>query len=84
MITPYPQPRSGRYTYRRRNFDGSFTVFYTSVLVLGESEKSYKVKITVSLGNHPAGDTLKVRKRNVSFGSTEPRTHDYSDAYWNR
>ncbi len=85
-MNTYPQPRRGHYSYRHRNPDGSFTLYHTSVEVLGESEKIYLVKITVPLGGHRAGDQMKVRKHNIRFnGEQQPaRRYDYSNTYWNR
>ena len=83
----YPTPIPAGYTYKTRNFDGTFNEFYASVLILGETRKSYLVRIAVPLGNHRAGDRMTVRKHNVTLKAATPahaREHDYSNAYWQK
>ena len=85
----FPSPLAGSYTARTRNFDGSFNTFYTSCLVLGESEKSYSIRVTTPICGHKANDTITVRKHNVKLKDTSPTPsktvmHDYSEAWWNK
>lgn len=84
----YATPLRGGYTYRTRNFDGTFNTFYTTVEVLGETAASFLIRILVPLGGHKAKSTMTVRRHNVRL-HTEPNPaeekprHDYSDAWWN-
>ena len=81
----YPTPITASYTYKTRNFDGTFNSFHASVLILGETEKSYLVQTSVPLGAHRVGDRLTVRKHNVRRkpeGPVPVRKYDYSNAYW--
>lgn len=84
----YDTPQRGNYTYRTRNFDGTFNTYYTSCDVLGESAASFLVRIMVPLGNHPARSTMTVRKHNVRLHGTtatpKRKEYDYSAAYWNK
>jgi hypothetical protein len=89
----YTMPVKGGYQYKKRNFDGSFNLFYLTVEVLGETEKSYLIRISVPVDGHPAKSTMTVRKHNVrlhgmSTATPAPtpaprRQHDYSTAWWN-
>lgn len=81
----FATPRKGSYTARNRNFDGSFNTFYTSCEVMGESAKSYAIRLYVPIGQHKAREIIKVRKHNVRFKDETPAasTHDYSGAWWN-
>ena len=87
-MTLYPTPVPASYTYWTRNYDGSYNRFYASVLILGETEKSYLVQTSVPLGSHRAGDRLTVRKHNVKpkGQSRRPssREHDYTNEFWNQ
>lgn len=83
----FPTPLAGSYTARTRNFDGSFNTFYTSCEVLGESAKSYAIRLAVPIGRHKAKETINVRKHNVKLKESiedAPRQHDYSEAWWNK
>lgn len=89
-MNTYPTPIRGYYTYRTRNFDGTFNQFIVSVLVIGETEKRYKVKISAPLGSHRVGDIMTVCKHNVRIpGQQQPkparlqRKFDYTNAFWN-
>lgn len=97
METTYPTPIRAGYTYKSRNWDGSYNYFHTSVEIIGETEKSYRVKLLNPVGPHHAGDVTTVRKHNVKFKKGEKpasapapepeskpgREYDYTDAFWN-
>lgn len=83
----YPIPILASYIYKTRNFDGTYNSFYSSVLILGETEKSYLVQTSVPLGHHRVGDRLTVRKHNVrrkQAAQAPVREYDYRNAYWQK
>jgi len=86
----YTKPVKGGYQYKRRNFDGTYTLYWLTVDVLGETEKSYLIRISVPLDGHPARSTMTVRKHNVKLNGIQSaapaprRQHDYSTAWWNQ
>lgn len=80
----FPTPLAGSYAARTRNFGGSFNTFYTSCEVLGESPKSYAIRIAFPIGGHKAKETMTVRKHNVRFKEVEPVQHDCSKEWWNQ
>jgi len=82
-MKPFSDPIPGHYTYKSRNFDGSFNQEYTSVLILGETDRSFLVQILSPVGTHRKGDKMTVRKHNVRQKSTKPE-YDYTNAPWNR
>lgn len=80
----YAAPVDGTYQHKMPNFDGTFRSQQVKVLVLGESEKQYLIRLTLPVGNHRQYDQIKVRKHNVRLKrATEEKVYDYSDAYWN-
>lgn len=54
------------------------------VEVLGESPKSYAIRIAFPIGGHKAKETMTVRKHNVRFKEVEPVQHDCSKEWWNQ
>ena len=80
----FPTPLAGSYTARTRNFDGTFNIYNTSCLVIGESDKSFLIKARVPIGRHKANDTMLVRKHNVRIKEAATARHDYSEAWWNK
>lgn len=80
----YAVPMQGGYTFRTRNFDGTFNLFYISVEVIGETAKSYLIRLLAPIVGHPVRTTMTVRKHNVKIHSHAQRgQHDCSDAWWN-
>jgi hypothetical protein len=84
----YASPKEGTYNYKTPNFDGTFKVQKVKVLVLGESDKQYLIRLILPLANHRQYDQMKVRKHNVNVhGTTAPRSprkvYDWSKAFWN-
>lgn len=86
----YAEPKRGGYTHRTRNYDGTFNTHYLTVEVLGETDKSYLVKVFVPIGGKPAGSRMTVRKHNVKIQGEQPvaaprparRYVDCTNAYW--
>lgn len=79
-------PIQGGYTYRTRNYDGSFNIFYLSVEVIGETAQSYLVRLLTPIVGHPVRSTMTVRKHNVKIHSQEPEestVKDCADEWWN-
>lgn len=89
-MNEYQEPKRGAYSYRKRNFDGSFSMQTLQVRVLGETGRdSYVIVVFVPINGRPAGSRMTVRKRNVRIQGEAPaardeRVYDYSEAYWNR
>jgi len=79
----YATPKVGSYTFKTRNFDGSFNLFYTKVEILGETAKSYLVRLLSPMAGHPYRSKTVVRKSSVKV-KREESSYDYSDAYWNK
>lgn len=91
----YATPIEGTYIRRRPDFQGNFYREEVKVKVLGETDKSFLIKLYCAIGNHRGGDQLKVRKHNVRMPRTmsvssglgpydkPERQYDYSGAYWN-
>lgn len=52
--------------------------------MLGESPKSYAIRIAFPIGGHKAKETMTVRKHNVRFKEVEPVQHDCSKEWWNQ
>ncbi len=42
----------GLYTYRTRNYDGSFNQFHVLVEVIGETARSYRIRLLQPLYGH--------------------------------
>lgn len=85
MNTIYPKPLNGIYTYKSPRFDGTFNYSQAHVLILGESDKRFLIQLRMPVGNHPQGHRMSVRKHNVSIHrpDPQPRSYDYSSAWWN-
>lgn len=84
----YTMPKQGVYQYKAPNYDGTFRSQQVKVAVLGESEKTYLIRLMLPVGNHRQNDQLKVRKHNVRLhGMTSQavcrREYDHSEAWWN-
>lgn len=80
----YAAPLQGGYTYRTRNIDGTFNLFYIAVEVIGETSQSYLVRLLEPVIGHPIRSTMTVRKHNVKIHSHAERGQHYnSDAWWN-
>lgn len=85
----YATPKEGTYDFKSMNFDGTFNLQQVKVAVLGESEKTYLIRLRLPVGNHRQNDQMKVRKRNVRLHGTTatesiPATQmpDYRNAWW--
>lgn len=82
----YTETWTGAYTMKTPNFDGTFREQQVEVEVLGESVKSYLVKVRVPVRGRKAGESFPVRKHNVRRRDARPierRVYDYTKAFWN-
>ena len=80
----YSTPVPASYTYRTRNFDGTFNLFHVKVNIVGESPKSYLVETLTPLAGIKRLSRMTVRKHNVhathtDSGKTRP---DCTGQWW--
>lgn len=66
------------YLFETTNYDGTFTRWNTQVEVLGETDKSYLIKLKEPIRQHFAGDQIWVLKRKVRF----PKAPVDPTKYW--
>ena len=80
----YTEPKSAKYKLFVHNFYGSFDKFILRCLVLGETDKTYLIKIFDFIPKHAPGDTFYVRKRNVIFEEQkQEKVQDTSEFWYN-
>jgi len=84
-MTLFATPIEGFYNHKTPRFDGSFNVEQVGVLVIGESEKMYIIRLRMPVGNLHQGHEMSVHKHNVKIHkpATHPKQYDYSNAWWN-
>ncbi len=75
----------GYYTYRTRNYDGTYNHFTVLVEVVGEvGSRSYRVRLLQPLVGYQIGKLMTVRRHNVQLHRPKPAVrHDYTEAFWN-
>lgn len=74
----------GKYTYYVYDF-GRLHRHTVSVIIVGQTEKRYNIRIPVAINGHAPNDTMWVQKKNVALEQqSEPASrHDYTEAFWN-
>ena len=73
----------GLYTYRTRNYDGTFNQFHVMVEIVGETARSYRIRLLQPLYGHQIGKLMTVRRHNVRLNQQPTPKHDHSNAWWN-
>ena len=73
----------GLYTYRTRNYDGTFNHFHVMVEIVGETVRSYRIRLLQPLIGHPIGTRMTVRRHNVRINRQPSTKPDHSKAWWN-
>ena len=73
----------GLYTYRTRNYDGSFNQFHVLVEIIGETARSYRIRLLQPLYGHQIGKLMTVRRHNVRLNKQPSPKADHSGAWWN-
>lgn len=80
----------GLYTYRTRNYDGTFNQVHVLVEVIGETARSYRIRLLQPLYGHQIGKLMTVRRHNVQLperSTPKPERStpkpDCSNAWWN-
>lgn len=73
----------GTYTYTIKEYDGRLSSYKTKITVIGESEKSYKIRLHMPIRNHCVGDIIIVQKKNVRLDTPNPNKQDMTEAWWN-
>lgn len=63
----YDSPFEALYLYETPNYDGTFTRWSTKVDVVGETAKSYFIRLRTELRGHLPGDVIRVMKKKVRF-----------------
>ncbi len=63
----YDSPFEAMYLYETPNYDGTFTCWNTRVDVLGETAKSYFIRLRTELRGHLPGDVIRVMKKKIRF-----------------
>ena len=76
--TIYETPCEATYLYETTNFDGTFNHWSTKVSVLGETVKSYFIKLREPVRGHLVGDVICVMKKKVRF----PKAPVDPTQYW--
>lgn len=61
----YPTAISGYYSYKVMTLNRQFTTRRTRVDVIGETDKTYRIRLKSRVGIRGAGDEMFVRRRNV-------------------
>lgn len=79
----YKYEIEGTYTYTVKDYDGRIISYNTKVTAIGESGKSYKVRLHAPIRNHCIGDVIIVQKKNVRFDTPNPNKLDTVEAWWN-
>ena len=76
--------QKAKYTYYVYDF-GRLHRHTVSVIIVGQTEKRYNIRIPVAINGHAPNDTMWVQKKNVALEQqSEPASwHDYTGAYWN-
>lgn len=78
--TMYKIPYEAVYMYETPNYDGTFTRWDTRVDVVGETTKSYFIRLRTELRGHIPGDVIRVMKKKVRFYKAP---HDTSQFWYN-
>ena len=73
----YEHSQEAQYLFETCNFDGTFTRWRTAVEVLGETAKSYLIKLKEPIRNHCVGDQIWVMKKKVRHTSVPLDTRHY-------
>lgn len=82
MKTIYEHPIPAKYRFLTPTFkDNKFRVWFVEVEVLGETEKSYLIKLKQATHNHLAGEEIWVAKKNIV---EMKRTVDTSGFWYNK
>ena len=73
-----------KYTYYVYDF-GRLHRHTVSVIIVGQTEKRYNIRIPVAINGHAPNDTMWVQKKNVTpEQEAEPASrYDYTKAFWN-
>lgn len=66
------------YLFETMNWDGSLTRWQARVDVLGETEKSYIIRVREPVRGHVAGEVMRVMKKKVRF----PKAPVDPTQYW--
>jgi len=70
------------YTARTRRPDGTFNLFHLPVEVVGETVRSYRVRLLRAFGRHPFGAVITVRRHNVRLARDPQPRADCSGQWW--
>ncbi len=84
-MTDYATPLDGIYTYKTPRYDGTFNYAQVRVYVLASSDKMYRIRLRMPVGNLPQGHVMSVCRHNVNIHrpAVRPRHYDYTEAWWN-
>lgn len=78
----YEAPKQATYRFLTTNYNGTFSPWSTKVDVLGETEKSYIVRLREPIRDHFVGDKIRVGKKSVDFD--EKPEIDTSEFWYNK
>ena len=73
----YKVSKDAQYLFETYNFDGTFTRWRTAVEVIGESAKSYLIRLKEPIRNHCVGDKIWVMKKKVLIPKAPLDTSHY-------
>lgn len=80
-VTNFGEYLPATYKFSTTNFNGTFNYFRTPVLVLGETEKRYLIRLKEPIRDHFVGDEILVGKKSIEF---PPKEVDTSEFWYNR
>lgn len=71
-MTTFDKPLLGVYKYSVKNFrHNSFTSYRARCEVLGESDRSYYIRLLEPIATRVPGDPFWVRKKNITLNPSE-------------
>ena len=84
-MNTYSIPLDGFYNHKTPRFDGTFNIQQVAVSILGESDKMYRIRLRLPVGNLRQGHEMSVRKRNVYVHrpKPQPKEYDCTNQWWN-
>ena len=71
------------YRFFTMRLNGTLERIETKVKVLGENEKSYKIKLLQPIRSHYVGDEILVRKKNIILHTPNPN-YEREEQWWDK
>ena len=61
----YKIAKQGIYYFSVPNYNGEFTRYSVPIIILGETEKSYRISFKMPAAEHMVGDRIWALKKNI-------------------